>query len=68
MTDNGRERIGKVMQNGHLVPLQDARISVMAPGFTFAVTVFEGLRAYWNAEQEELFIFRLDEHLQRTKG
>ena len=27
--------------------------------------VFEGIRAYWNAEQEQLYIFRLDEHMQR---
>jgi branched-chain amino acid aminotransferase len=27
--------------------------------------VFEGIRAYWNAEQEQLYVFRLDEHLQR---
>jgi branched-chain amino acid aminotransferase len=37
----------------------------MAPGLTFAATVFEGLRAYWNDEKQELFVFRLDEHLVR---
>ena len=27
--------------------------------------VFEGIRAYWNPEQEQLYVFRLDEHMQR---
>jgi len=27
--------------------------------------VFEGIRAYWNAEREELYVFRLREHLER---
>ena len=30
--------------NGNVVPFADARISIMAPGLTFAATVFEGLR------------------------
>ncbi|MCC6704999.1 MAG: branched-chain amino acid transaminase [Thermomicrobiales bacterium] len=27
--------------------------------------VFEGIRAYWNDEQEQLYVFRLEEHMQR---
>jgi len=53
------------MLNGAVVPFAEARISVMAPGLTFAVTVFEGLRAYWNAGQEQLYVFRMDDHLRR---
>ena len=26
---------------------------------------FEGIRGYWNAEQEELYLFRLREHYER---
>ena len=39
----------------------------MAPGLTFAVAVFEGLRAYWNDEQRELYVFRMDDHLRRLR-
>ena len=29
--------------------------------------VFEGLRAYWNQAEEELFVFRLKEHFARIR-
>ncbi|MEM7250194.1 MAG: branched-chain-amino-acid transaminase [Pseudomonadota bacterium] len=51
--------------NGELLPFDEARISIMAPGLTFAATVFEGIRGYWNAEQQALNLFRCDEHLER---
>jgi branched-chain amino acid aminotransferase len=53
--------------DGMIVPFAEAKVSVMAPGLTFAVAVFEGLRAYWNADQEQLFVFRLSEHLERLQ-
>ena len=56
-----------VIVNGEIVPFGQATISIMAPGFTFAVCVFEGLRAYWNAEHEQLYVFRLAEHLERLQ-
>ena len=55
------------VMNGDIVPFSEARISIMAPGLTFAVTVFEGVRAYWNADEKQLFIFRLPEHLERLQ-
>ena len=60
-----RLKIKSVTVNGERMPLEDAKVSIMAPGLTFAATVFEGLRAYWNEEKQELFIFRLDDHLKR---
>ena len=35
---------------GEIVPLRDARISVMTHAFNYGTAVFEGIRAYWNAE------------------
>ena len=63
--DDSRRKIKLVTVNGEHMPLGDAKVSIMAPGLTFAATVFEGLRAYWNEEKQELFVFRLDEHLKR---
>lgn len=51
--------------NGRIVPYDEAKISIMAPGLTFAVLAFEGLRGYWNAEDEQLYVFRVAEHLDR---
>lgn len=33
----------------------------------YGAGVFEGLRAYWNAERGELYVFRLHEHLERLR-
>ena len=51
--------------NGEIVPFDQARVSIMAPGLTFAVLAFEGLRGYWNAEDEQLYVFRVAEHMDR---
>jgi branched-chain amino acid aminotransferase len=64
-TDDSRARIQWVSQNHQLIPYADATVSIMAPGLTFAALVFEGFRAYWNADKEELSIFRLEDHLKR---
>ena len=64
-TDDTRAEIKWVSQNNKLVRYEDAKVSVMAPGLTFAALVFEGYRAYWNEEKQDLFIFRLDDHMKR---
>ena len=64
---NTSDRPEFAVLNGDVVPWAEARISIMAPGFTFAAAVFEGLRAYWNAEEEQLYVFHLSEHLERLQ-
>lgn len=53
--------------NGKPVPYADARIHVMAPAITYAATVFEGIRGYWNGEQGTMWLFRLEDHLRRLQ-
>ncbi|MBU6451566.1 MAG: branched-chain amino acid transaminase [Cyanobacteria bacterium REEB67] len=50
---------------GNIVPLEDANINIMNHSFMYGTAVFEGIRGYWNAEQEELYLFRLREHFER---
>jgi len=50
---------------GAIVPIQEAKISVMTHAFNYGTGCFEGIRAYWNAEEEQLFVFRLKEHYER---
>lgn len=64
-TVDSRSEIKWVSQNNQLVRYEDAKISIMAPGLTFGALVFEGYRAYWNAEREDLMIFRLEDHMKR---
>lgn len=63
--NNPRDKIKVVTMNGSLMPLNKAKVSVTAPGLSYAALVFEGIRAYWNDKFNELYIFRLDEHLVR---
>ena len=63
--NTGTARPPFVSMNGQITPFADARISIMAPGLTFAVLAFQGLRAYWNPEDEDLYLFRVKEHLDR---
>ena len=53
--------------NGRMVPFAEARIHCLSPAITYAANVFEGIRAYWNAEEGQLYVFRLEEHLERLE-
>lgn len=51
--------------NGALVPWDDAKVHVSSATVLRGANIFEGVRAYWNTEERELFIFRNDEHMVR---
>ncbi len=53
--------------NGKLVPQAEAMLPVNSAAVFYASNVFEGLRAYWNEEDGELYCFRLDEHFARFR-
>jgi branched-chain amino acid aminotransferase len=53
---------------GEFVPLHDANINVMTHGFNYGTAVFEGIRAYWNAEEEQLFGLELLAHYRRIRA
>lgn len=54
-----------VWLNGQLVPFEQATVPITAMGASGGLAVFEGIKAYWNADQEQLYVFRLDAHLRR---
>ena len=53
--------------DGDIVPFEDARVHVLAPAMRYAALVFEGMRGWWNAEQEEMYLFRISDHLRRLR-
>ena len=53
---------------GEFVPLRDANINVMTHGFNYGTAVFEGIRAYWNADEEQLFGLELLAHYERIRA
>ncbi len=54
-----------VWLNGDLVPWREATIPVTAMGASGSLAVFEGIKAYWNEDEKQLFVFRLEDHLRR---
>lgn len=51
---------------GEFVPYSEAKVGVLTHGFNYGTAVFGGLRAYWNEDEEQLYIFRAHEHYQRV--
>jgi branched-chain amino acid aminotransferase len=51
--------------NGEFVPLREAKVSVLTHAFNYGTGVFEGIRAYWNADQGQLYGLHLLEHYRR---
>jgi branched-chain amino acid aminotransferase len=50
---------------GEIVPIQDAKISIMTQVVNYGIGAFGGIRAYWNEEREQLYVFRIDDHYRR---
>lgn len=51
--------------DGEFLPIADARISVMTHAFNYGTGCFEGIRGYWNALHEQLYVLHLREHFAR---
>ncbi len=50
---------------GKYVPSEEAKISVMTHAFNYGTGLFEGIRGYYNAEEDKVLVFRLQEHVDR---
>jgi len=50
---------------GQFVPIEEATVSIMTHAFNYGTGCFEGIRAYWNEQDEQLYVFRLREHFER---
>lgn len=51
--------------NGQYVPIEEANVSIMTHTFNYGTGVFEGIRGYYVPEEDNILIFRLDEHVER---
>ncbi|MFN7064838.1 MAG: branched-chain-amino-acid transaminase [Aquificaceae bacterium] len=50
---------------GNHVLIEEAKINIKTNSFHYGTAVFEGIRAYWNEEQEQLYILFAKEHYER---
>src|SRR5882672_10084022 len=50
---------------GKIVPIEEAKISIMTNGFQYGTGFFGGIRGYYSAKHDSLSIFRLNDHYKR---
>jgi branched-chain amino acid aminotransferase len=50
---------------GEIVPIEEAKVSVRTHTLNYGTGCFEGIRGYWNEEEQQLLIFKLREHYER---
>jgi branched-chain amino acid aminotransferase len=52
---------------GAWVPMREAKVSIMTHAFMYGTATFEGIRAYWNADQHRLYGVKIREHVERIR-
>lgn len=53
--------------DGQIVPIEQATVSVMTHALNYGTAAFGGIRAYWNGDHKQLYIFRPVDHFARLK-
>lgn len=51
--------------NKQIVPLAEAKVGIMTHALNYGTGCFEGIRGNWNAEAEQIYLFRPKEHYER---
>jgi branched-chain amino acid aminotransferase len=51
--------------DGEIVPYDKGLIHIFTPAYRYGAVVFEGIRGYWNKENEDIYLFRVKEHCRR---
>jgi len=52
---------------GDFCPIEEATVSIRAKGLNYGLGCFEGIRAYWCSDEEQLYVFRCREHYERLR-
>ncbi|GAC1451012.1 MAG: branched-chain amino acid transaminase [Ktedonobacterales bacterium] len=50
---------------GQIVPMAAATVNIATHGLNYGTGCFEGIRAYWNATAQQLYVLKLREHFER---
>ena len=51
--------------DGKYVPSDEAMIPVRTHAFLYGTSVFEGIRGYYNEQEDQIYAFRMKEHFER---
>jgi branched-chain amino acid aminotransferase len=61
----GAAKVQYLLHDGQLVEYADARLHVLSTTLKYGVGVFEGFRAYWSEDEQQLYAFRVGDHMRR---
>lgn len=50
---------------GEFMPFAEAKVGVMTHALNYGTGCFEGIRAYWNAQHEQLYLLKAQPHFER---
>ena len=50
---------------GGYIPLKDANVNIQTHALQYGTACIGGVRAYWNEEKKNLFLFRIEDHVTR---
>jgi branched-chain amino acid aminotransferase len=50
---------------GKIVPYSDAKVGILTHALNYGTAAFGGIRAYWNEAEQQLFLFRPEDHFKR---
>ncbi len=51
--------------DGAIVPYRQASFGLLTHALNYGTGLFAGLRGYWNADEQQLFVFRPEDHFRR---
>ena len=51
---------------GKIVPYSEAKVSVLTHALNYGTAAFGGVRAYWNEQDQQLYLFRPHDHYRRV--
>ncbi|MFN2581646.1 MAG: branched-chain amino acid transaminase [Candidatus Dormibacteria bacterium] len=54
-----------VFFNGEFTRYADAKVGLLTHGLNYGTGIFEGIRAYWNPSENQLYALRMPEHFER---
>ena len=57
-----------VFAQGGFRRYDDARVGLLTHGLNYGTGIFEGIRAYWSEQREQLYVLRMPEHFERMKN
>src|SRR2546426_6660797 len=50
---------------GRIVPMSEAKVSIATHALQYGTACFEGIRGYWNEQQQQLYLLKMRAHYQR---